>query len=96
MSMTTTRRKLARKEADFKRFDALPLEERKRLTDQGLNPHESEAVRKKKQDRVKGQIEKDISRYPKNIRERLLSRMKLGKYTNTRGLEQETRPGKSN
>ena len=96
MSMTSTRRKLTRKEADFKRFDALPLEERKRLTDQGLNPHEPEKVRKKKQDRVKAQIEKDISKYPKSLREKLISRMRLGKYTNTRGLEQETRPGKSN
>lgn len=60
--MTDIRKKLERKKADFKRFDALPLEERKRLTAQGCNPHESEAVRQRKQELLHEGIKRDISR----------------------------------
>lgn len=94
MTMTETRRKLARKEADMKRFDALPKEEQKRLTDQGLNPHEPEVVRRAKQARVKKQIDKYIERLPKRVRDRIRSRNMEGRYTTTTGFDLETRPGK--
>ena len=79
--MTDIQKKLERKKTDFKRFDSLPLEERKRLTDQGLNPHEPEAVRNKKQELLHEEIKRDITRKTTGkMRSKLLSLIERGKH----------------
>lgn len=89
--MTDIIKKLERKKADFKRFDALPLEERKRLSDQGLNPHEPEAVRNKKQELLHEGIKRDITRKTTGKRRlkllNLIERGKHGKRISTESME---------
>lgn len=71
MKATDIKRKLDRKAEAFRRFDALPPKERKRLTDQGCNPHEPEQIRNRKQALVKAQIRKDLDRLPEEVRSRI-------------------------
>lgn len=91
--MTDIRKKLERKKADFKRFDALPLEERKRLTAQGCNPHESEVVRQRKQQLLHREIKLEVAenkRLSKRQKERLfklLNRGRNGKRISTESMD---------
>ena len=50
------RRTLENRRRALIEFDSKPEAEQRRLTDQGLNPHEPEAVRNRKQDRLKKEI----------------------------------------
>lgn len=55
MNINNLQNMINRKREEFRKFDALPPAEQKRLTDQGLNPHEPESIRTRKQDRLKRQ-----------------------------------------
>lgn len=50
------RRMIENRRRALKEFDSKPEAEQRRLTDQGLNPHEPKAVRNRKQDRLKKEI----------------------------------------
>ena len=52
MDIKELERKLEQRRKALKEFDSKPEAEQRRLTDQGLNPHEPEEVRKRKQDKI--------------------------------------------
>lgn len=56
MNTEELKRKLEQRRRALKEFDSKPKAEQRRLTEQGLNPHEPEAVRNRKQDRLKKEI----------------------------------------
>lgn len=64
---------IQRKRAEFERFDALPVKEQRRLTEQGLNPHEPYKVRKAKQKIVREEIQREFRRMPIEARKQLLN-----------------------
>ena len=50
--MDELRKQLEAKRNEFKRFDALPADEKRRLTEQGMNPHEPAEIRKAKKKKI--------------------------------------------
>lgn len=56
MNTKELKRKLEQRRRALIEFDSKPEAEKRRLTDQGLNPHEPEEVRNRKQDRLKKEI----------------------------------------
>lgn len=71
MSVSKIYKKISRKEDDFKRFDSLPAKERKRLTEQGCNPHEPEEIRILKQKFVNAERRIFINQLPESARRRI-------------------------
>lgn len=51
-----------KKRAAFRKFDALPAAEKRRLTEQGLNPHESKAIRQAKQKKLTAEIRAKLAK----------------------------------
>lgn len=72
-NLTKAKKLIERKKAELRRFDALPISERIRLREQGLDPHENLLTRKRKQARVKAEIRSRISKMPKEAREDISS-----------------------
>ena len=56
MNTKELKRKLEQRRRALIEFDSKPEAEQRRLTEQGLNPHEPEAVRNRKQDRLKKEV----------------------------------------
>ena len=53
------------------RFDALPADQQRELTEQGLNPHEPAAIRRAKQKQLKEEINQRIDKLPVEARDKL-------------------------
>ena len=91
--MTDIKSKAERKAEDFKKFDALPETEKQRLTTQGLNPHEPEMIRNKKQQLLHREIKLEVAenkRLSKRQKERLfklLNRGRNGKRISTESMD---------
>ena len=59
--MDSLQKAINEKRRKFREFDALPVSEQRRLREQGLDPHESILVRKRKQAKVRAEVRAEIS-----------------------------------
>lgn len=72
MSNTDVARKAIRKRKEQLDFDALPTKRQKDLRESGLDPYESDSVRKVKQDNVRAYVARMIDKLPEKDQQMLI------------------------